>query len=188
MSILGPTQHQWQWKYDLQILSQNIWNHWENPWLSSAVSFRAIKVSLPKGDSKTEQAGCLHGCCHVGNSLWGEVPYLLRDLVLAQEVSQTYRFTATPQLGFRWQCVFCTFCNVSISTVKSPAEMTSSCSESEGSCNSFFTSLFTEATRSTIQALAHGTAHTIILLCSLLSSMMCVSYRLNPNDVNSVLL
>lgn len=116
------------------------------------------------------------------------MPYLLRDLVLTQEVSQIYRFTATPHLGFRWQCVFCTFCNVSISTVKSPAEMTSSCSESEGACNGFFTSLFTEATRSTIQALAHGTAHTIILLCSLLSSMMCVSYRLNPNDVHSVLL
>lgn len=66
MSILGPTQHKWQWKYDLQILSQNIWSHWESPWLSSAVSFGEIEASLPKGDSKTLPAGGLHGTLSCG--------------------------------------------------------------------------------------------------------------------------
>lgn len=128
------------------------------------------------------------GRCYTANTVWGERHLVLRDLVLTREVSQIYRFTAA-QLDFRWQCAFHTFCDVSISTVKSPAEMASSCSQPEGSCHSFFTSFFTEATRSTTQAVVQGTAHTIIILCSLLSSMICMSYRrLNSNDVHSVLL
>lgn len=92
------------------------------------------------------------------------MPYLLRDLVLTWEVSQIYRLVAT-QLDFSWQWLFRTFRDVSTSTVKSPAEMTSSCSESEGSCHSFFTSFFAEATRRTPQAVVRGTAHTELLFC-----------------------
>lgn len=126
--------------------------------------------------------------CFVANGRWGEIPYLLRDLVLTLEVSQIHRFTAT-QLDFRWQCVFHTFCDVSISAVKSPDGMTSNCSESEVFCRSFCTSFFTEDTRNTVGAVAQGTARTIVILCSLLSSMIGISYRrLNPNDVHSVLL
>lgn len=92
------------------------------------------------------------------------MPYSLRDLVLTREVSQIYRLAAT-QLDFRWQWIFGTFCDVSTSTAESPAEMTSSCSEFEGSCHSFFTSFFTEATRRTTQAVVQGTAHTELLFC-----------------------
>lgn len=91
-----------------------------------------------------------------------EMPHLLRDLVLTRKVSQICRLIAT-HLDFRWHCVFCTFCDVSISTEKSPAETTSSCSESEGSCHSFSISFFTEATRRTIQAVVGGRAHTELL-------------------------
>lgn len=72
--------------------------------------------------------------------------------------------------------------------MKSPDGMTSNCSESEVFFHSFCISFFIEA-GSTIEAVVQGTARTIAILCSLLSSMIGISYRrLNPNDVHSVLL
>lgn len=85
------------------------------------------------------------GNCCSGNCLWGEKGYLVRDLFQTQEVIQICKSSVTLQLNFRLQCGFCTFRDVRLNTVKSPACMVRG-SKAEGSCLSFFTSSPTKVT------------------------------------------
>lgn len=63
------------------------------------------------------------GSCYSGKCLLAEMGYMFGDLILTWEVGQVCRSSANPQLNFRCQCIFCTFCGMGVGPVKPAAEL-----------------------------------------------------------------